>query len=252
MEISSIGLTPLKGGRHQRRTAVDLTADGPVGDRLFCLVDPARERVLRTVENPALLASTATLDGDVLTVRLPGTTVTGTPVPTGEEVKADYWGRGAHLEVVDGPWAAAYADLLGRPVLLARVRAPGEVVYGAPVTLVGTGSLRLLAERLGAPVDPARVRATFVVDTGAAAPHLEDNWTGGVLDVGAARLRLLGPVPRCAVLDLEPGTGRRDLPVLATLAGYRRERGEVRLGVYASVLTAGRVHAGDPVALGKD
>jgi uncharacterized protein YcbX len=52
-------------------------------------------------------------------------------------------------------------------------------------------------------------------------------------------------VPRCAVVDLEPRTGRRDMKVLEALAGYRRGRGEIFFGVDAEVTTAGTVRAGD-------
>ena len=40
MHVTRIGLTPVKGGRHAEQASVDLTLDGPVGDRVFCLVDP--------------------------------------------------------------------------------------------------------------------------------------------------------------------------------------------------------------------
>ena len=169
MRIARIGLTPVKGGRHVELPAVDLTPDGPVGDRVFCLVDRAVGRVLRTVEHPTLLATSADWDGVVLTTTLPGGTVEGVPSPTGETLKVDYWGRVAALDVVDGPWAAAYAEHLGVPagdLVLARSAQPGAVVYGAPVSLVTTSSLDLLAERVGAPVDSAQLRATFTVDTG--------------------------------------------------------------------------------------
>ena len=39
MHITRIGLTPLKGARHAPLTQVLLDRRGPVGDRIFCLVD---------------------------------------------------------------------------------------------------------------------------------------------------------------------------------------------------------------------
>ncbi|MGH3333506.1 MAG: MOSC N-terminal beta barrel domain-containing protein, partial [Nocardioidaceae bacterium] len=71
MRIERIGFTPLKGCRHAERGSVDLTPEGPAGDRVFCLVDPARGRVLRTVENPTLLQCAAGWRDGVLTVDLP-------------------------------------------------------------------------------------------------------------------------------------------------------------------------------------
>jgi uncharacterized protein YcbX len=216
-------------------------------------VDLAASRVLRTIENPALVRVVARREAGRLSVRLPGRSaddcLEGPVEPTGEQHQVDYWGRRAEVEVVDGPWAAAFSAYVGREVALARPVGAGEVVYGAPVTVLTTGSLRLLAERLGRPVDPARFRATVVVE--AEEPHVEDRWEGRELRLGAASVRVRGPVPRCAVVDLDPESGIRDTPALATLAGYRRGEREVCFGVDAVVVDAGIVRAGDPVELGR-
>ena len=244
MRISRIGLTPVKGGRHRDHPYVQLALDGPVGDRVFCLVDRARARVLRTVENPTLLQTSATWDDGVLTSTLPRGTVEGVPAPTGETLKVDYWGRTAALDVVDGPWASAYAEHLGPDggdLVLARSCRPGEVVYGASVTLVTTSSLDLLAERSGGPVDGAQFRATFTVDTAGQPAHVEDDWAGTRLRLGDAEVEVRGVVPRCAVVDLDPDDGRRRSDVLKALGGYRQARGEVVFGVDAIVTRPGRV-----------
>lgn len=250
MHVTRIGLTPVKGGRHADQASVDLAPDGPVGDRVFCLVDPARDRVLRTVENPSLLRTSATWADGVLRTTLPGRTVEGVPAPTGRTLKVDYWGRVAALEVVEGPWAEAYSEHLGYDVVLARATHPGEVVYGASVTLVTTSSLAELAARTGGAVDAAQFRATLTVDTGDAAAHVEDSWAGERLRIGDAEVEVRGVVPRCAVVDLDPDTGERRSPVLKALGVYRHLHGEVVFGVDAVVTQPGRVGPGasvDPV-----
>lgn len=123
MQVARIGFTPVKGGRHRTHESVELTHAGPVGDRVFCLVDPATGHCLRTVENPTLLQADATWDGTALSVGLPAGTVAGEPVPTGEVLTIDYWGRAASVEVVAGPWAAAYSAHLDREVVMARTAA---------------------------------------------------------------------------------------------------------------------------------
>ena len=81
----------------------DLTADGPVGDRLFCLVDRSRGRVLRTVENPALLRACARWKAGVLSGDLQGHTFDGVPSPSGETLQVDYWGRTARSKAARAP-----------------------------------------------------------------------------------------------------------------------------------------------------
>ncbi len=249
MRVARIGFTPLKGARHLAHDSVELTAEGPVGDRLFCLVDPARGRVLRTVENPSLVRSVARWDAGALCVDLPdGRRLEDTPTPTGEVLKVDYWGRTAAVERVDGPWAEAYSEQLGYDVVLTRSAQAGEVVYGAPVTLLTTASMRHLSERLGRVVDSARFRSTFLLDTGggdgADEPHVEDSWVGRRVRLGAATVLVRGRVPRCAVVDLDPEDGVGRAPVMKTIAGYRLGESEVHFGVDAVVVAPGTVRAG--------
>lgn len=252
MHVARIGFTPLKGGRHVEHPAVDLSPAGPVGDRGFCLVDPARDRVLRTVQNPALVRAVATVAGDRLEVTLGGAAVAGVPARTGDVRKVDYWGRLAEVELLDGPWAGPVSALVGYDVALARVVSAGDVVYGGSVSLVTTGSLHALSARVGRPVEGARFRPTFVVDTGAERAGCETSWMGREVEVGSAVVRVRGVVPRCAVVDLDPVSGARNVPVLRALGGYGRRQGdEPVFGVDADVVRPGRVLAGDPLVVGR-
>lgn len=250
MHVTRIGLTPLKGTRHVARPEVELTADGPVGDRVFCLVDPARGRVLRTAESRPLLRAVASWAGGELTVALPDETVTGTPAGVAEPVVVDYWGREALVEVLHGPWAAAFSRYLGYDVVLARAAAPGRVVYGAPVSLVTTSSLDRLSEEVGSTVDAAQLRATFTLDTGAEPAHVEDAWVGRRLRIGEAEVEVRGLLPRCGVIDLHPTTGQPAVDALRCLGRYRRAPGEILFGVDAVVTRPGRVTEGAVVERG--
>jgi len=183
----------------------------------------------------------------VLSVDFQGHTVQGVPSPSGETIKVDYWGRAATVQGCSGPWAEAYSEYLGYDVALCRSATAGEVVYGASVAIVTTASMRLLARRLGREVDSARFRSTFLVDTGDLAPHVEDSWVGRELRIGEATVRVRGVVPRCAVIDLDPVTGRSDAPLLPELSAYRQSQAEINFGVDAVVTAAGRVRTGDQV-----
>ncbi|MGV8907536.1 MAG: MOSC domain-containing protein [Propionicimonas sp.] len=244
MHVSRTGYTSLKGARHLDRPFVDLSEDGPVGDRVFCLVDLARERVLRTVENPALMQTRATSEAGVLTVTLAGATVGGVPAGAGETRTLDYWGRRVTLEILDGPWAAAYSRHLGYEVVLARSTG-GDVVYGASVSLITTGSLDELSRRVGTRVLDAQLRATFTVHTDA--PQPEDAWIGKRLTLGEAEVEVRSAIPRCHVIDLDPDSGIRRADAMSVLADYRRRGNEVVFGVDAVVTKPGRVCVGDGV-----
>ncbi|MGH3354127.1 MAG: MOSC domain-containing protein [Nocardioides sp.] len=249
LRVVRAGFAPVKGTRHLSYDAVSLDAQGAVGDRGFALValdeeDPTRGQVLRTVQSPSLVAVRSELVGERLDVELPGgETASAVPVRSRRTVTCDYWGREVALELLEGPHAGLFSRWLGRPVRLARARR-GDVVFAAPVTLVTTASLRDLAQRSERPDLPeqaARFRSTVVVDTDE--PYAEEGWTGRIIQVGGARVRIGVPIPRCAVVDLHPETSVRDVRLLRTLSGYRpRNRaGEPVFGMFAEVLTPGEV-----------
>ena len=255
--VSRIGLTALKGARHQSLPEVELTASGPIGDRVFCLVDPSGEdvdaadhaaRVLRTVENPAMPALRVAWDGTTLRVTFPDdTVVAGDPTDSGERLRSDYWGRGTLLAVQDGPHATAIGEWLGRRVVLARAGA-GEVVYGGHVTVVTTGDLRELATRTGDPTlagQDARFRSTLTLDT----PRSASTFVPGELvRVGEVLLEVRGAVPRCAVVDLDPARGGR-LASGRALTALPVVAGEPTFGFDAQVVTPGTVRLADPASL---
>ena len=255
MHVVAVGLAPVKGMRHTGTAAVDLVPGGVAGDRELCLVDVGRRQVLRTVQNPALLAVRAVREAGILRTVLPsGEVVEGATPATGERLTCDYWGRDVGLELLGGPHAQALSTHLGRPVRLAA--APrGGVVYGDAVSLVATGSLAALERGLElspARLEAARFRANAVLAT--ERPFLEETWLGRRLTLGAAQVEVTGLVPRCAVTDLGPETGARDARVLRTLADLARERGADSsagppFGVEARVVVPGTVTAGGPAAL---
>jgi uncharacterized protein YcbX len=247
VRIDRLGLALMKGVRHEHLAELELGPNGPAGDRELCLVDPDRARVVRTVEHPELIAVRVRRDRDALVVELPDRTVTGPVEPAGTTLECDYWGRRPGLDLLAGPHAAALSDFLGHRVELAGAR-PGDVVYGAPLTIITTSDLAVLGRRSGVPdllAESARFRATAVVDD--TDEPLAQEATGTLLRLGGALVELTGPIPRCAVIDSDPSTGRKDRRLLTALAGYRRRAGEIWFGHYARVVSAGRCRTGETV-----
>lgn len=242
LEAVAAGFAPVKSTRHLAHDAVRFDADGPVGDRGFCLVDVARQQVLRTAANPSLVAVVARLADGVLEVTLPtGESVAAPAEPTGETLHCDYWGRSVPLRLTGGPHGALLSAYLGREVRLAA--APrGDVVYADPVTVLGTASVADLGARVGRPaLEAARFRPSLVVAT--EEPYAEEGWLGRDVAVGGVVLRIGVPIPRCAVIDVDPITGVRGTRLLRELASYRptNKAGEPCFGVFARVGRGGTV-----------
>ena len=246
--VAALHLAPVKGMRLVEVDAVDLGAAGPAGDRAFHV--RADGKVALTTRHPKLVQIVPAWDrgSGVLELRFPDGTVVAAPVEHGAAVTtAFYDGRPVRGHVVEGPFAAAISEHIGRRVDL--VARDGDEV-GAddfPVTLMSRASLGALGAALGDDaVDGRRFRMTTVVD-GVDAWE-EHGWNGREVRVGDAVLRVAEPTPRCVVTTRDPDTGRRDAPVLKALAGLRG-KDDVTFGVWCDVVAPGRVRVGDPTVV---
>jgi uncharacterized protein len=248
--VVRISVSPVKGFRLSHPEQVLLGRDGVAGNRRFFLVGADGQRLRSSLTAwPVLVRAEYDSEAELLRMRF----------PDGSEVEGDAHGKGAAVRstagtlhvtgrVVGGPWESLLSRLAGHPVRLVRADRPGAGM-NAPVTLVSDGSLGRLAEVAGrAHVDSRRFRMLFEVAE--CEPHEEDEWEGGLFDVGEATIRVGGPVDRCAVTTRDPETGERDLGTLRLLKEYRGQResdGAVLFGVYATVERPGVVRVGDPL-----
>lgn len=258
MKVAWLYVAPVKGLSLEAREHIELGRSGVEDDRLFCLIGEDGHML-----NGKRLAPVTTIGAHFdpatrrLELRMPGgASVSGT-VRAGEGIAVTmYGGHVASGQVVEGPWAAALSDQLGRPIRLVRFDGPGNghdrAGASAGATLLSLASLERLADEAGVegPVDPRRFRMLIGVD--GATAHEEDGWIGKRVRVGEAVIVPGGNVGRCRVTTMDPDTGIRDLDTLEVLARYRGEvesSEKLSFGVWARVERAGRVALGDDIAL---
>jgi uncharacterized protein YcbX len=171
-------------------------------------------------------------------------------LPSGETLEAEavrarpeaveVYGREVRGHVVEGPWADALSDIVGRSLALVERDDGAWATDSRPATLVSQASTRLVDG------DGRRFRMLFELDGLEALA--EEDWRGRRVRVGEATLLVGESTPRCAVPSANPDTGRRDRDVLRELIETRgSENGEVCLGVYAEVVEPGVVGVGDEV-----
>jgi uncharacterized protein YcbX len=245
--VTHLTLAPVKGMRVTPADELELGPTGARGDRAFLVVHPDQTLQL-TLRAPRLLQITPRWDGETLTLAFPdGTEVSAVPEPGPPATTANYADRPIRGHLVTGPFADAISAHLGRPAQLLMRDVGERGADDAPVTLMSAGSLAALAPELGGTApDARRFRMTIAIDgVGAWEEH---GWAGREIAVGAALLRGIDPVPRCAVTTRDPDQGTTDAPVLKALATLRGKR-DVRFGLWCDVLSPGRVRVGDPVRL---
>jgi uncharacterized protein YcbX len=175
---------------------------------------------------------------------------------TGELTIADASGPPLRFRITDPDGARRAADyvaeFLGPGVArpLRFVEAPGHAFADARrkenattdkyVSLINRASLAALEEAVETPVDPLRFRANVYFDGAPAWRELD--WIGSDIRLGAARLRVVAPITRCAATEVNPDTAARDLDVIGAL---RRNFGHNLMGIYAEVAEGGEIAVGD-------
>jgi uncharacterized protein len=165
----------------------------------------------------------------------------------------------ARLSDPDGCLAVArfFEDFLGeavtRPLCVveasnhafADARPKQNASSGQYVSLINLASLCDLEDKLGIAIDPIRFRANVYFNGLPAWEEQEWVKPEHVLAIGAARLRVVAPITRCAATEVNPETATRDIAMVAELM---RHYGHNIMGVYAEVVTAGEIGVGDQIA----
>lgn len=254
--VTRLGTTPVKGLRLHQPAEIELDAQGAMGDRDFCLVNE-RDQIVSVTKLGLLVRLVAVYEPDAkrLTVssdrgvECDGEIRLGDPVTVQLTHNRSPW----PAREVLGPWSDVFSVIAGRPLRLVKTDTPGGASDAAPVTLLGEGSLDHLvsSSSLGS-VDPRRFR--MLIQFGSLAPYVEDTWAGRVVTIGEASVRVGGPVPRCAATMRHPEQGEQDLPTVREIHALRGRQptmfGDgVPFGVYAEVLTPGRIRVGDELTV---
>ena len=127
------------------------------------------------------------------------------------------------------------------------VSAPGHSfsdVAAKCLHIVNLESVRALETLYGLTIDPLRFRPNIIID--GLSPWREFDLIGKTLRVGDATLEVFKRTERCAATNVDPATGVRDMKIPGFLS---RMLGHTDFGVYARVITGGRVQPGDAVSV---
>jgi uncharacterized protein YcbX len=234
--MDRVALIPGECLPHDRRFAIAL------GSTLF---DPQRPEWLSKIhfimlmrdEKLAQLQTRFDVDSGVLTIAEGGRVVLRERMTEAggrrlvAEFFADFLGHAVNgpLRVVEAP-GHAFADARPKP----------NAMTDKYVSLINRASIAALEAAMGVPVDPIRFRANVYFD--GASAWSEHDWIGCEITLGAARLRVISPITRCAATQVNPVTAKRDLDIVAALG---RAFGHINMGVYAEVVAGGEVALGD-------
>jgi uncharacterized protein YcbX len=208
VHVAALWRHPVKSALGEPLQRAVVTAAGVVGDRAWAVRDVASGAVLSAKREPRLLQLSARILGEAVHVDVPGV------------------GRSAGHNA-----DALLTEWLGRPVRL-------DVATGS--AYVDEADLHLVTRaELGA-WDERRFRPNVVID----GIDALDALVGERLRVGGIDIEITKRTKRCAMPTMaQPGL-EKDVDVLRSLARGR----DLRLGVYARVITRGNISVGDSAA----
>ena len=253
LTVSRLSVTPVRSLALIHPETVELGEHGASEDRRYTLLTDDG-RIFDATKLGTLVQIRPELQADDgaerLTLRFPDGQVVTAEVVLGEPMQADIYDRVFAARPVIGPWAEALSAFAGRRLQMIRSeRLAGERDRN-PVSIMSEASVEELARQGngGEPLDARRFRMLIQV-AGATRPHQEDEWLGRDLRIGETVVRVTKPDPRCVITTQDPDTGERDFPTLHVIRSYRglRDGRKLDFGVYADVVTPGRVSVGDEI-----
>jgi len=154
-----------------------------------------------------------------------------------------------NLETAEGRWAIErfFAErhagrIKGPPKVLVSPGHSFSDVARKVVSIINLASLAAIETMVGFPVHPLRFRANVYVRAWPA--WHEAGLLGETIRIGAARLRIVKRITRCAAVNVDPELAVRDMEIPNTLM---RRLGHTECGIYAEVVEGGEIAVGDAV-----
>jgi uncharacterized protein len=272
MHVAEIWRYPVKSMIGEIVDHADLDATGIVGDRVWATRDLERGGIRGAKKIGDLMQCAArALDGGHATITLPdgekvdttdpevhqrvsgavGRRVRLEPLPSASDL--EHFRRGApdHDDVMDELRAVfgrepdePLPDFSVFPAEIIEYESPPGTYHDAyPLMIMTTSALRALDTALGGTVvDVRRFRPSLVIDTGDREGHPEFEWSGRRASLGSAVIRFRDPCPRCVMVTREISPA---IPADRAVLRHIVSELDQNLGIYADVVTPGRVASGD-------
>ena len=250
MKVSSIYRYPVKGLSAERLEKAELVAGETLKyDRAYAIengpgrFDPNNPKHLPKInflmlmrnEKLASLETTFEDDEEILTIFRDGKQVAKGSLST-------RLGRQMIEQFISAYMAN---DLKGPPkIVLAQGHSFSDVAAKC-VHIVNLNTVKELEKRFGCNIDPLRFRANIYVEDMPAWGEFE--LIDREIKIADARLKVFDRTQRCEATNVDPGTGKRDLKIPASLL---RSYGHSDVGIYASITEAGVISEGDAFEIG--
>jgi uncharacterized protein len=277
--VTQLWRYPVKSMGGERLSAANLSWRGIPGDRGWAVYDETRKGITNAKRLPALRLCRAHYLNEPVAgesappalITFPEKTAVATTAPDAALKLSEWVGRAVSLRSL-GPAGSGtdprvtnagaspeeIRELMGimpdepepdfsafPPERLRQLR-EGNFFDAHALHLITRTTLRTLS-RLAPESnwDERRFRANLLVETGDAEDYPEQRWLGRRLRVGDALVEVVTGCPRCVMVTQQDDDLPQDKRIMRTLVRETRHTA----GVYANVVAAGNVKAGDAIEL---
>ncbi|MGH9328570.1 MAG: MOSC domain-containing protein [Terriglobia bacterium] len=227
--IRQLARFPVKSMRGEALSSTMVTLQGLPWDRRYAFVQKASRRSFpwfTARELPELLRYTTTIQENG---PAEGTVIVGTP-------------RGENWPVESEELRRELEERSGRGLFLLHDHRGSY--DAAPISLISRQTVARIAEESGTQEEPWRFRPNLLVELKDGEAFDELDWVGRILRIGdQVRIAITEVDVRCMMITLDPASAEATPEILRSVT----RRHEQRAGIYATVLTAGEVHAGADV-----
>ena len=260
--LSQLNIYPLKSASGISLDNAFMEQRGLAHDRRWMVVDDSGQFMTqRTCPSMALINTE--LVGQTLTLNAPRMSELSLPLfPTkGESQEVEIWGERCEAWTANsqsGLWISEYLrksckivfmpDHSNRPVDPDYAPTQNQVSFsdGFPLLLISESSLSDLNNRLPESLTMKRFRPNMVVKN--TEPYAEDNWKK--IRIGECEFQIVKSCSRCILTTVDPETGKfSGKEPLRTLAGYRKQNGNVQFGQNLIATINGKLSVGMPVEI---
>jgi uncharacterized protein YcbX len=226
-EVGSLWRYPVKSLRGEQREWLDINARGVERDRIFAIRNEdgklaSGKNTRRFFKLDGLFELSAAYESDI-----PVISFLGGSILHGNQSDID----------------AALSKAFGQSLTLVRESGISHLDAG-PVHLLTTASLAWLRSAIpDVQVDERRFRPNVLIDA-SGATEVEKGWLGKTLSIGSeVVLRVTSLTERCAMVVYPQSNLPYDERILRSIV----QEANLSFGVYAEVLTPGRIRHGDNV-----
>jgi uncharacterized protein YcbX len=234
--IAEVARYPVKSMAGITCESAHLGLHGVAGDRRFAFRragDPTGFPFLTAGKFPALLTYQPIGFEDV----------NGEPLPTHVRTPS-----GSELALRSEELRREIAQQSGHDVELMMLR--HGIFDDGQVSLISLATIAAIGREAGMELDRRRMRANVVLETESVEAFLEDAWVGATMIFGddddAPAVSVVSRDERCAMMNMDPDSGRQDPRVMKAVVRMN----DNYAGVYASVVRAGTIRAGQTVRIG--